>query len=179
MIFGTPDVTATATISECGVYRYTLSRVLRVPMEKGGTVLFIMLNPSIADGSVDDPTIRRCVGFAREWGFDELLVGNLFAYRSTIPLELQVARRAGKDIVGPDNRRHVREMAAHAALVVCAWGAIHPLLHPEARAMVTMLAGRRPHILGLTKDGWPRHPLYSPGRIPPLYWRHPELQGYS
>lgn len=92
-----------AIISECGKYRYSLSRIWD---ENKANVLFIMLNPSTADGDVDDPTIRRCIGFAKSWGYGGIYVGNLFAYRATDPKELLKVENP----IGFENIHHLMDM---------------------------------------------------------------------
>ena len=109
-----------AVISECGRYRYTLQRD-GVVNASNGTVVFCMLNPSTADASIDDPTIRRCRGFAERWGCAGLMVVNLYGLRATDPRELQRVSRA--DAIGPDNDEWLGKVAAAARDVVCAWGA--------------------------------------------------------
>jgi hypothetical protein len=124
-------------------------------------VLFVMLNPSTADASRDDPTIRRCVGFAKAWGFGALSVANLFALRSTDPSVLLSAQ----DPVGPDNDAMILELARKASLVVAAWGA-HKVAARRAAAVQSLLP--KAVCLGLTSSGQPRHPLYAPGNAQPL-----------
>src|SRR6185437_4527136 len=102
-------------LSPCGLYRYTLTR--EVSDGGKGTVNFLMLNPSTADAEEDDPTITRCINYTRDWGYDRLVVTNLFALRSTDPAGLRTAEKP----IGPENNRHIRVEAAHAQLVVCAW----------------------------------------------------------
>lgn len=145
-------------------YRYRLDR--RVG-PGAGVVAFIMLNPSTADERTDDPTIRRAIGFARTWGFGRLVVGNLFAYRCTDPRGL----RRVADPVGRRNDRSLRALATRADLVVCAWG-VHGRLHDRAAAVRDLLAGAgvRPHVLRLTRDGAPAHPLYLPAALTPIGW---------
>jgi hypothetical protein len=156
----------TAVLSPCGLYRYRLGREVQAD---GGTVNFVMLNPSTADASIDDPTIRRCVGFARSWGFGGLVVTNLYGLRSTDPAGLL----SSPDPVGPDNDRHVREVAGAAGLVVCAWGAFGA---PSGRARVARVlglireAGRVPHYLKLTAAGHPGHPLFLRSDLTPIRW---------
>lgn len=142
-----------AIISDCGRYRYTLSRTWD---EHAEPLVFCMLNPSTADASQDDPTIRRCIGFAKANGYGGIIVVNLFAFRATdpkkIPLELVVA-------MGPNNVMHMRE-AAKGRDVVAAWGA-HPLktvTHPALQLLGAY--ANRILCLGHTKAGAPRHPLY-------------------
>lgn len=103
-----------ALISECGLYRYRLWRRWGI----GPHATWIMLNPSTADADLDDPTIRRCIGFARAWGFSAIEVVNLFALRATNPREL--GRSA--DPIGPDNDRHLSEAGRAAELRIAAWG---------------------------------------------------------
>lgn len=147
---------SSAWFSGCGTYRYRLGR--RWGLAVDTPVTFVMLNPSTADAREDDPTIRRCIGFARSWGFGRLVVVNLYALRSTDPRGLW--RHA--DPVGPDNDEHLADAAFVAASqdapLVAAWGAN---ARPDRVAEVLAL----PHMdrltaLGTTKSGAPRHPLY-------------------
>lgn len=140
-----------ATFDPSGRYRYRLARSWR----RGRRVAFVMLNPNNADATRDDPTIRRCVGYARRWGFAALDVVNLFALRARHPRDL----RRAEDPVGPDNDRHLRAAIRRADLVVCAWGAT-PLARERAASVLGLLRGARLRCLGRTKGGAPRHPLY-------------------
>ena len=137
-----------------GAYRYSLWR--RVGPSPG-RVLFVMLNPSTADAIADDPTIRRCSGFARAWGYGELEVCNLFAYRTPYPRELLGV----EDPVGPSNDRFLSRAAARADRVLAAWGVVGMR---SARAAVVLENLRKVPLscLGRTRDGAPRHPLYVP-----------------
>lgn len=145
-----------AEISPCGKYRYTLRRALNGDR---GTVNFIMLNPSTADALEDDPTIRRCMGFAGMWGYGELLVTNLFALRATNPDELLTA----DDPVGPENNGYLIDNACHDTVV--AWGG-HKAALERADYVFHMLRQQfhinPPMCLKLTKAGAPGHPLYLP-----------------
>lgn len=131
------------------------------PLGEPKPCVFVMLNPSTADGAQDDPTIRRCVAFAASWNFERLEVVNLFAYRATRPSDL-ISLSASADPVGPGNLDAVREVAEEAGLIVCAWGA-HGR-HLEQDETVRGWLGNRPTFaLGFTKQGHPRHPLYLRG----------------
>jgi hypothetical protein len=131
-------------------YRYSLERV----WGDGKTrALFIGLNPSTADATHDDPTVRRCVGFARRFGYSGLLLGNLFAARCTVPLEL----RGFPDPVGPENDQFLGSLLARSDLVIAAWGN-HGLYLGRGDAVFKRLTTAR--CFGLTKRGQPRHPLY-------------------
>jgi len=143
-----------AHFSECGRYRYWLTRQTGRP---GGEVVFLMLNPSTADASEDDPTIRRCIGFAQREGFGSLLVLNLFALRATDPAELARAN----DPVGPHNDAVLAAHFAQDFPIVCAWGA-HDLARTRWRDVRGACWDRvRPLLcLGTTRDGSPKHPLY-------------------
>jgi hypothetical protein len=158
----TAPVSSSAVISPCETYRYELRRTWD-PNQP--TVGWIMLNPSTADATLDDPTIRRCVGFARRWGYGGIVVRNLFALRATDPRAL----RTHPDPVGPANDRHLLNGARGGdALTICAWGA-HGSLHGRDRAVLDLFdAFVRVHHLGLTKAGHPRHPLYLPGAAEPI-----------
>jgi hypothetical protein len=122
-----------------------------------------MLNPSTADEAVDDPTIRRCVGFARSWGFGGLAVGNLFAFRTPTPAAL----RSAPNPIGLGNDDWLARLRDESDLIVAAWGD-HGRFLGRAAAVRAALPGL--HHLGLTKLGEPRHPLYLPARIGPVPW---------
>ena len=141
-------------------YRWKLSR----RWGPGGTVNFIMLNPSTADALVDDPTIRRCVRFARDWGHGGLVVTNLYGWRATDPRELS----ATLDPVGSENDGYINGVAATADVVVCAWGARGG---SRAIEIAKRLAWLDLRCLGVTKEGHPRHPLYVPAGV--LHTRYP------
>ena len=145
--------TKSAYFSEDRRFRYLLRR--RVG-NSTGRVLFIMLNPSMADEVRNDPTIRRCIGFAHNWGFGLLDVVNLFALISTDPRGLLEV----DDPVGPYNDAMIHRALEAADSVVLAWGN-HGLDHQERVEEVTAMVRRsaQPLCLGLTLKGAPRHPL--------------------
>ena len=153
----------TACIDETGDYRYKLSRIWNSdePM-----VMFIMLNPSTADANVDDPTIRRCIGFAKSWGYGGLWVGNLFALRSPHTEDLLLA----DDPVGSQNNAALNSMADCSDLVVAAWGAFAAKF-PAREAQVREMFGPRLYCLATTKGGHPQHPLYLKGDLTPIVYR--------
>lgn len=185
-----------AQISACGKYRYRLWREWRlhpapaqwsmwtdergVPIVDGAgeqlgepkTCVFVMLNPSTADGNEDDPTIRRCVGFARVLGYDRLEVLNLFAYRATDPKSL-LALNHDDDPVGSGNKAafdHVLTSDYPVGTIICAWGRHGTFLGQDETALGWM-GDRACYSLGLTKDGHPKHPLYLPGNAQPARFR--------
>lgn len=149
-----------ATFNKARTHRYSLMRVLALGPR---SVTFVGLNPSTADADKDDPTIRRCVGFARDWGFHRLFMANVHAFRSTDPQGLATCG----DPVGPENFFIVRTMVIASELVICAWGA-NPL-HADAYSIARWIM-QRPHArhLGLTKSGAPRHPLYLRADTQPM-----------
>lgn len=154
-----------ATISPCGTYRYVLGR----EWTNAPLAVFVMLNPSTADADVDDPTIRRCMGFARAWGNGGIRVVNLFAYRSTDPdalasLPIDVA-------IGPDNDAHIRAaLGMTYATVVTAWGAHAAASRSRRDEDVLHIIAKSKHeayYLRRTKSGAPCHPLYLPSSLTP------------
>jgi hypothetical protein len=152
-----------AHFSDCGCYRYELTRV----WGPGPRMLFVMLNPSTADELRNDPTVARCETRARQAGFAGFGVVNLFALRATDPRALRLAA----DPVGPENDHFLRLAVAEAGLVLCGWGN-HGLLNHRASAVLPMLetAKQNLHHLGLTKAGHPKHPLYIPLTQGPIPW---------
>lgn len=148
-----------ATFSEDRVYRYDLQRWWADRPER--LVCWIMLNPSTADENRNDPTVRQCIDFSTGWGYDGLVVVNLFALRSPKPAVL----KTHPDPVGPSNDAYIYRWATHADvdLVVGAWGA-HGTLRNRGLIVRDRLeaAGVQLHALGVTKAGHPWHPLYRP-----------------
>jgi hypothetical protein len=157
-LFG-PSVQSDAAISACGRYRYSLSRRWDDDPLKP-LVGWIMLNPSTANHTVDDPTIRRCMGFAKAWGFAGITVRNLFALRATDPRELYKS----DDPIGPENDKSIIEMMGECQSFVAAWG-VHGAMLDRDKAVLKMFAerGKQVHCIGLTKDSFPKHPLYVAG----------------
>jgi len=148
-------------LSPCRTYRYTLWREFGGALDDGLYVMFIGLNPSTADEVADDPTIRRCIGYAQAWGYSALCMVNLFAYRATDPADMMRAA----DPVGQDNDKYLSDLAQGAALVVAAWGndGAYRGRDAEVRAMLPDL-----HCLDVTKAGQPGHPLYLKKELRPV-----------
>ncbi len=158
------DAASEARYSDCERYRYDLTRVWD---SSGRRLLYVMLNPSKATEMANDPTVERCERRARALGFGGFRVANIFAWRETDPQRLKQAA----DPVGPDNDAALREGAAWADVVLCAWGA-HGAHLGRGRAVETLLRDTsRPLMhLGLTKAGHPRHPLYIGYAVQPVPW---------
>ncbi len=155
-----PATLSGAALSRCRRYRYALWRTWDPELPR---VVFVALNPSTADAQLDDPTLRRCMGFARAWGYGGVITANLFAWRATDPKELLRA----DDPVGPRNDRWLRRLTRGAPLVIAAWGNHGDLL---GRADIVRRRIAPLHCLQVTARGLPAHPLYQPAtRIPKLY----------
>jgi hypothetical protein len=154
-------------IAEFSVYRTYRYALWRIWQPEAPRVLFIGLNPSTADDRLDDPTVRRCLGYARSWGYGSLALANLFAYRSTNPADLRVAA----DPIGPLNDRWLKDLSREADLVVAAWGN-HGRLGQRWKAAAAIR--EKMYCLGITKLGQPCHPLYLKKSICPIRWV-PEL----
>jgi hypothetical protein len=155
---------STATFSPCRLYRYTLWRNWGDLLGSDkGYAMFIGLNPSTATETEDDPTIRRCIAFAKSWGYEGLCMCNLFAFRATDPSVMLAAA----DPTGPDNDKHLEDMAKGAGVVVAAWGT--PGVHMGRADLVKKMVPNL-HYLRLTKAGHPGHPLYLPGYLVPKLW---------
>lgn len=157
---------STAVYSPCEQYRYALERVwtLRNQPGSGRFLVMVMLNPSTATEAQNDPTVQRCETRARRWGFDGLLVLNIFAFRATDPKDMLAAA----DPVGPLNDRTIMDALAGLAMngaggsqIICGWGT-HGNHRNRSAAVLDMIArhGITPMALSWTKDGHPQHPLY-------------------
>ena len=147
-----------ANISKDKIYRYTLSRTWDSTKP---TVLFIGLNPSIADENIDDPTITRCINFARDWGYGTLLMANLFAFRSTYPKEIYLI----DDPIGKDNDHYLLECVTQSDLIVACWGNNGTYMNREK--VITELVPNL-YCLQKNKNGTPHHPLRPPRNIHPV-----------
>lgn len=155
-----------AQFSPCRAYRYKLWRTWGAGRP---SVCFIMLNPSTADETVNDPTITRCQERAKRLGMGGLVVANLFAFRATEPADM----RAADDPVGPENDAAILEIASRpdTRMVIAGWGT-HGEYRRRATAVRKLLsaAGIPLHCLALTKDGHPKHPLYVGYDVQPQAW---------
>lgn len=155
-------MTGGAVFDSTGAYRYLLRREWDASRPR---LAVVMLNPSTADATTDDPTIRRTTAFARAWGFGSVEVVNLFALRATRPHDLFAALNPE----GADNRVALRDAAARASEVLLAWGNHGGFRNAGARA-IELLRDHRLTCLGLTKVGQPRHPLYLPASTLRVPW---------
>jgi hypothetical protein len=136
-----------------GNYRYLLGRKWDASKPQ---ITFVMLNPSTADAEQDDPTLRKCINFAKAWDYGSLEVVNLFAYRTSNPREL----RQVTDPVGSKNNYYLQLVTQRAKLIIVAWG-IHGSFQKRNTIVLNIISGNQAlYCLGLTQDGHPRHPLY-------------------
>jgi hypothetical protein len=170
LVLAGPDrMLRSASLSHDGRYRFELTREWD---RDRASVLFIMLNPSTADAKEDDPTIRRCIGFARCWGFGKLVVANLSPLRATNPDELLKHRH--DRFAWQANRGSIKRLAEEAAMTVLAWGA-HKAVQSDGWSVSGLtwnlpIDWREARCLGMTKRGHPKHPLYVAAATPPLSW---------
>lgn len=150
-----------AKLSDCRKYRYALWRIWD---ESKSYAMFIGLNPSTADETEDDPTIRRCITFAKTWGYGGLCMANLFAYRATAPSEMMSAQNP----VGPENDIWLKNLAKDAGILVAAWGNNGTYLGRSKEVLMIL-----PNLkyLKLNKSGEPAHPLYQSGTATPMPMR--------
>lgn len=143
-----------ATLSECGRYRYALWRIWRDDLPLLG---FVMLNPSTADATIDDPTITRCIRRAENMCYGGIVVVNLFAYRATDPKKLLSV----DDPIGPLNNWHIVTQIQRVRTVICAWGTNGTLKGRDVEVRNIFKQNQIPmHVLEFTKKGHPKHPLY-------------------
>jgi hypothetical protein len=159
-----------AIISQCGKFRYRLER--NVMFTGGPTYAFFGVNPSTADATIDDATVRKWIGFVKRWGGRNFIVGNVFAYRSTDVKGLMSA----DDPFGPENRDHLANIVAEADVLVPCWGDTKkvsgPLRHAFGHTMVELLSTGKPvKTFGLTAGGDPKHPLMLGYDTPLIEWK--------
>jgi len=168
-----PKFKGTALFSKDRRYRYRLGRTWDSDKPK---CIFIMLNPSTATAEKNDPSVRRCMGFAQREGCGELEVINLFALRSTDPKQLYLS----DDPIGPENNYYMRLAVKNAKIIVAAWGS-HGHLYRRGEEICRLLEGTDLLCLGVTKDGHPKHPLYISATTPLLFYsRHcPTCHGWK
>lgn len=157
-----------AIFSECRQYRYTLWRTWLDPLFAQHTIRyvnFICLNPSTADEVQDDNTIRKCIKYAKSWGYDGLCVTNLFAYRSTD----RKAMQKHPEPIGPENDYYIEQVAKNAALVVAAWSQDGGHLGRSEYVRTRLLTGTPLNYLRMgAREPW--HPLYLPDLLTPKEW---------
>jgi hypothetical protein len=158
-----------ALLSRDRVYRYTLERVWEPDRPK---CAFIGLNPSTADESQFDNTLRRCVRFADSWGYGSFVMLNVFALRSTDWRGLKMVR----DPVGPRNDTWIDQMTAevenNGGIVICCWGSHVKDVRGGRERTATICDGLSyPYYIRLTKSGYPEHPLYLPSTLEPEPWK--------
>ena len=138
-----------------GNYRYLLWREWN---NSNKTISFIMLNPSRADAQINDPTITRCINFAKFWGYGRLEVVNLFAYRTPKPSLLKQAIEP----IGKDNDRYILESVEKSDRIILAWGNHGAWRQQDLYTLQLLRDYSHLYSLGITKRGCPRHPLYLP-----------------
>lgn len=155
------EVIRSATISVCEKYRYDLFRIWDMTTDH---VTFIGLNPSTADEETDDPTIRRCIAYAKSWGYGGIRMVNLFAYRATEPKDMMGA----DDPIGSQNDNLLKGARTHPrSLIIAAWGN-HGSFQGRDIAVRKIVGGL--HYLKLNKSGQPAHPLYLRADLKPTLW---------
>ena len=148
----------TAELSECRKYRYALWRTWD---DTKPTVMFIGLNPSTADETNDDPTLTRCINFAKSWGYGGVCMANLFAYRATEPKDMKSA----KDPVGLNNDSWLLKLSGNSEIVIGAWGNDGSFLK-RSNQVLNLIPNL--HYLKLNKSGEPAHPLYLSSKLKPV-----------
>ena len=148
-----------ALFSKDRVYRYVLWRTWN-PLRP--FCMFIGLNPSTADETTNDPTVRRCIGYARDWDYGGLIMTNIFALRATDPRVM----KSHPNPVGPKNDMYLRTLSSEAFVVIAAWG-IHGYHLCRGEEVINLL-GNKLYCLGTTEKGHPKHPLYLRKNLKPI-----------
>ena len=145
-----PLIKSDAVFSPDRLHRYGLWRLWDNNLP---TVLFIGLNPSTADEFKNDPTIRRCIGYAKDWGYGGYIMGNIFAFRATDPDIM----KAAKDPIGAENNEWLLRLHQEADLTIGAWGNYGKFMN-RGKDVVAMIPNLK--CLKITGQGYPSHPLY-------------------
>lgn len=153
-----------AVIDLMELYRYSLWREWDANAPR---VAFVMLNPSRADATTDDPTIRRCISFAQSWGYGSLEVVNLFAYRASKPAELKKAI----DPIGSENDYYLEKAIKSADKIIVAWGNYGNFRNRCREVFDLLTSFDKLYCLGITKRGYPRHPLYVKTNAKLVYYQ--------
>ena len=151
-----------AKFSPCRKYRYVLYRIWD---KTKPLVMFIGLNPSKADETRDDPTIRRCINFAKSWEYGGIFVTNLFAYRTNIPKKMKIY----DDPIGEENDKWIKIISKKAAIVIAAWGNEGVYLN-RARVIEKSISNLK--CIKINKSGEPSHPLYLKSNLKPISMRN-------
>ncbi len=144
--------TSSAKFSPDRVHRYALWRTWD---ESGKIAMFIGLNPSTADEVKNDPTVTRCINYAKRWGYNGMIMSNIFAFRATDPKVM----KAAQDPVGPENDKWLLKLANEANLIVAVWGN-HGDFMKRGKAVMSLFEESELHCLAVNKTGHPKHPLY-------------------
>lgn len=147
----------TANFSKDRKHRYALYRIWD---SSKGSAMFIGLNPSTADETTNDPTVRRCIRFAKDWGYGGMIMSNIFAYRATQPKDM----KAASDPIGPKNDEWLVKLSGEASIIVGAWGN-HGSFMGRGDDVIKLISNI--HYLKLNKSGSPSHPLYLPASLKP------------
>lgn len=153
-----PLLKSDAVFSPDRVHRYGLWRIWDDDLPK---VLFIGLNPSTADEFKNDPTIRRCIGYAKDWGYGGYIMGNIFGFRATDPKVM----KAAKDPIGPKNNEWLLKLHNEADLTIGAWGN-HGEFMNRGKDIVNLIPNLK--CLKITGKGYPSHPLYLKKSLIPI-----------
>lgn len=166
-----------AFLSEDRMYRYALYRSLDglawsdlfdAAGRERRVVLFILLNPSVADEHLDDPTILKCMKYARAFGGDLLVVGNVFAYRETESRKLAGLAASGVDLVGPKNDEWLKTLSSVAVRTICGWGN-QGLIQNRGEEVRKVLASDA-QCFKTNSNGTPVHPLYQRDDAAPVHF---------
>lgn len=158
------EIESGAVISPCEQYRYQLHRIWNRELP---LIMWIMLNPSTADASKDDATIRRLTGFTKDWGYGGFYVCNLFAFRATKPTDIP---RTPSLAIGDENNDYIQSTSRKCEKIILAWGGHGNRFNrdKEVIKIVTEWEKKDIYCLGLTNDNSPKHPLYLPKNLTPI-----------